>query len=267
MNAIETTKIPVPDGELYAEVVGSGPPIVLLHAGFLGVQMWDEQLELADEHQLIRYEARSHGRSSTAMRDHHPYQDLLAVLDHFGLESASLVGNSMGGATSLTFALEHPDRVRRMVLFGPGVPPVEFRDPFIIEHHRAQDAAKEAMDAEAYLDALVRYAVDGPHRQPDQVDPELRRRCRDMAMTTIMNHHTATGALLEEDVRSRLEEIAAPTVLVVGELESSDLHRMAGEAARRMPNAELVEFTGCGHMTNNEEPQRANDLIRRHLAG
>ncbi|MGW1676267.1 alpha/beta fold hydrolase [Saccharopolyspora sp. NPDC002376] len=266
MNAIESMKIPVPDGELYAEVVGSGPPIVLLHAGYLGVGMWDEQLELAEDHQLIRYEARSQGRSSTAMRDHHPYQDLLAVLDHFQLEKASLVGNSMGGATSLTFALEHPDRVRRMVLFGPGVPPVEFHDPFILDGYREQEAAKEAMDADGYVEALLRLAVDGPRRQPDQVDTEIRHRCREMAMTTVMNHHTATGALLEIDVRGRLEHITAPTVLVVGELESSDLHRMAGEAARRMPNAELVEFGGCGHMTDMEDPRRANDLIRRHLA-
>ncbi|MER5391784.1 alpha/beta hydrolase [Saccharopolyspora sp. NPDC002686] len=248
MDAIESTKIQVPDGELYAEVVGSGPPIVLLHAGYLGVGMWDEQLELAEDHQLIRYEARSHGRSSTATRDHHPYQDLLAVLDHFQLETASLVGNSMGGATSLTFALEHPDRVERMVLFGPGAPPVEFQDPFVLEHHRVQEVAKQAMDADGYVEALVQLAVDGPHREPDQVDPEIRRRCRDMAMTTIMNHHTATGGLLELDVRSRLEQIAAPTALVVGELESTDLHRIAGEAARRMPNAELLEFAGCGHM-------------------
>ncbi|MER7014201.1 alpha/beta hydrolase [Saccharopolyspora sp. NPDC000359] len=267
MNAIDTMKIPVPDGELYAEVVGSGPPVVLLHAGFLGVQMWDEQLDLADEYQLIRYEARSHGRSSTAMRDHHPYQDLRAVLDHLGIGSASLVGNSMGGATSLTFALEHPDRVHRMVLFGPGVPPVRFQDPFILEHHREEEAAKQAMDADRFLDNMLRYAVDGPHRQPDQVDPQLRQRCRDMAMATIMNHHTATGTLVETDVRSRLAEITTPTVFVVGELEASDLHRMAGEAVRRMPNAELVEFASCGHMTNIEAPQRANDLIRRHLAG
>ncbi|GAA4618263.1 alpha/beta hydrolase [Saccharopolyspora hordei] len=259
--------IPVPGGELYAEVVGSGPPVVLLHAGFLGVQMWDEQLELAAEHQLVRYEARSHGRSSTAMRDHHPSEDLRAVLDHLGLERVSLVGNSMGGGTSLTFALLHPDRVDRMVLFGPGVPPVEFRDPFILEHHREEEAAKRAMDADRFLDNALEYAVDGPHRRPDQVDPEVRRRCREMAATTVLNHHTATGRLLEVDVRSRLEEIAAPTVLVVGELESSDLHRMAREAARRMPHAELVEFGGCGHMTNMEDPQRANDLIRRHLAG
>lgn len=267
MNAIESTKIPVPGGELHAEVVGSGPPVVMLHAGFFTAEMWDDQLDLAADHRVIRYDARSHGRSSTLLSDHHPYEDLLAVLDHFQLETASLVGNSMGGLTSFTLALRHPERVDRMVLFGPGVPPVEFHDPFVLDRHREQEAAQQAMDADGYVEALMRLAVDGPHREPGQVDPEIRRRCREMAMTTIMNHHTATGRQLEVDVRSRLAEIATPTVLVVGELESTDLHRMSGEAVRLMPNAELVEFAGCGHMTNMERPQRANDLIRRHLAG
>lgn len=267
MNTIETTKIPVPGGELHAEVVGSGPPIVMLHAGFLGTGMWDEQLDLAADHRVIRYDARSHGRSSTLMADMHPHEDLLAVLDHFQLETAALVGNSMGGLTAFTLALLHPERVDRMVLFGPGVPPVEFHDPFVLDRYREQAAAQQAMDADGYVESLMRLSVDGPHREPGQVDPEIRRRCWEMAMATITSHHTATGRQLEVDVRSRLAEIATPTVLVVGELESTDLHRMAGEAARRMPDAELVEFAGCGHMTNMERPQRANDLIRRHLAG
>lgn len=267
MNAIKSVKIPVSDGELYAEVVGSGPPLVLLHAGTLGVQMWDEQLELASDYQLIRYDARSHGRSSTAMRDFYPDEDLRAVLDHFGIDTASLMGNSLGGATSLMFALQHPERVHRMVLVGSGFPPVEFQDPFILEHHRKQDAAREAMDADGYVDAFLRLGVDGPHRRPEEMDQQIRQRCREMAMTTVMNHYAATGTNLERDVRSNLEQIAVPTLLLVGELESTDLHRMSGEAARRMPNAELVEIAGCGHMSNMENLRLVNELTRRHLAG
>ncbi|MEV0702124.1 alpha/beta hydrolase [Saccharopolyspora sp. NPDC050389] len=267
MNAIESVRVPVQDGELYAEVVGSGPPLVLLHAGYLGVQMWDEQLELAADHRLIRYEARSHGRSSTAMADCRAEDDLLAVLDHFEVGTASLMGNSMGGATALTFALQHPERVDRMVLFGPGIPPVEFHDPFIQDGYREQEAARLAMDIDRYVEAFLRIGVDGPHRRPDEVDQQIRRRCRDMAMTTVGNHHTATGHLLERDVASRLEEIAAPTLLIVGGLEAADLHRMARDGAQRMPNAELVEMAGCGHMASMENPQEANELIRRHLGG
>ncbi|SDW15718.1 Pimeloyl-ACP methyl ester carboxylesterase [Saccharopolyspora shandongensis] len=267
MNTIESVRVPVPDGELYAEVVGSGPPLVLLHADYLGVGMWDEQLELAADHRLIRYDARSHGRSTTAMADCRAEEDLLALLDHFEIGTASLMGNSMGGATTLTFALQNPERVDRVVLFGPGIPPVDFRDPFILEGHREQEAARQAMDIDRYVEAFLRIGVDGPHRRPDEVDPQIRARCRDMAMTTVGNHHTATGRLLERDVASRLAEIAAPTLLVVGELEATDLHRMARDAAERMPNAELVEMAGCGHMASMENPEEVNELIRRHLGG
>ncbi|MCI2418551.1 alpha/beta hydrolase [Saccharopolyspora sp. K220] len=267
MSVVESVRVPVPDGELYAEVAGSGPPLVMLHAGLLGAGMWDEQLELASDHTVIRYDARSQGRSSTGMVDYRPEEDLRELLDFFAVGSACLLGNSMGGATASAFALRYPERVHRMVLSGPGIPPVEFRDPFLLARHREQAEAIEAKDADRYVEAFLRFGVDGPHRRPDEVDPEIRARCREMALATVAKHHAAAGKMLERDVRAQLEKITAPTLLVVGELELSDLHRIAGEAARRMPNAELVEIAGYGHMVNMENPRLFNELTSRHLLG
>ncbi|GAA2345053.1 alpha/beta hydrolase [Saccharopolyspora halophila] len=257
--------IPVEGGELHAEIGGSGSPLVLLHAGGQSARMWDDQLELADERTIIRYDARSHGRSSTAMADFRLEDDLLAVLDHFGVEAATLLGNSMGGATALTFALRHPHRVDRLALVGPGVPPVEFQDPFILAEHREQAAAVEAMDLDRYLSSMLRMSVDGPRRRPEEVPGGVRERCREMLADTVAAHRTATGAMLEADVRSRLPEISAPTLVVVGELEAAELHRMGRMLAGGMPDVRLEVVPGAGHMLSMEKPAEFNRTLRDFL--
>lgn len=87
---------------------------------------------LAAAHTVVRYDARSHGRSATAHHDHHPADDVVTVLDALGIDRAVLVGSSMGGATAVEAALEHPDRVSGLVLIGAGVMPMEFHDPFTL---------------------------------------------------------------------------------------------------------------------------------------
>lgn len=257
--------VPVDGGEIHAEIGGSGPPLVLLHAGGQSARMWDDQLELADERTLIRYDARSHGRSSTAMADFRLEDDLLAVLEHFGVGRATLLGNSMGGATALAFALRHPHRVDRLALVGPGVPPVEFEDPFILAEHREQAAAVEALDLDRYLDSMLRMSVDGPQRRPEEVLGDVRERCRETLADTVAAHRAAAGAMLETDVRSRLPEITAPTLVVLGELESADLHRMGRMLADGMPDVRLEIMSGVGHMLSMEKPVEFNRMLRGFL--
>ena len=264
---MEQLIVPVPNGRLHVERGGEGPPVVLLHSGLTSAGMWDPQLDaLAAEHTVIRYDARSHGRSSTAHADYRNDEDLLVVLDHLGIGSASLVGNSMGGATAASFALEHPDRVDRLVLAGAGVPGLQFRDEFLLGEYRRMDAAKEAMDADAFVEAFLRFGVDGPHRQPSEVDPSVREKCRVLAKETVLAHHTATGTGQAPDVLANLERIEAATLVLMGELELSDLWRFAREAQRRMPNARLESVAGCGHMVNLERPELFNALVLEHLA-
>ncbi|MFC7343813.1 alpha/beta fold hydrolase [Saccharopolyspora griseoalba] len=262
---LEQVGIPVADGEIRAEIAGDGSPVVMLHAGGLGAQMWDDQVEFADERAIVRYDARSHGRSSTAIADFRLEDDLLAVLDHLEIPKAALVGNSMGGATALAFALRHPDRVDRLALAGPGVPPVEFHDPFIRAEHREQAAAIEAVDADRYISSMLRMAVDGPHRGPGDVLGATRERCREMFAATVRAHHTATGAILEADVRSRLAEIDVPTLVVLGELEADDLWRMARLLVDGMPDVRLEVIPGVGHMSGMEKPGEFNRLLRGFL--
>ncbi|MCW2603718.1 MAG: hypothetical protein JWN61_1853 [Pseudonocardiales bacterium] len=266
MTTSRTTRLTVPGGELRVEQYGAGPAIVLLHGGYLTAASWDGQIDdLSAAHNVVRYDARSQGGSSTATVDFHPDDDLLAVLDAFGIERAALVGNSMGGVTAFDFALAHPERVSALVSASGGISPMSFdNEPFVLEQQALQARAIECWDGEAFVEAFLRYGVDGPHRAPDETPPHVRDRCRAMAMQTIQAHATATGAMLTGNARRRLREIAAPTLFLVGDLDLRTLHDLADQGVATMPAARKVVLSG-GHALNMERPAEFNRAVLEFL--
>ncbi|MGE3286495.1 MAG: alpha/beta fold hydrolase [Pseudonocardia sp.] len=263
----ETFSVPVPDGRLHVVHSGCGPAVVLAHSGALDHTMWDElAADLDGDHLVVRYDARSHGRSSTAHVDHHPAEDLVAVMDALGIERAALVGSSMGAVTAADVAWRRPERVAGLILLGGDVSePRAHEDPFVARWHAAQEAAVAAGDVQGWVEALLRYGVDGPRRGPADVDPAVRERCRAMATATVMAHHTATGRQLWYDVRERVAEITAPTLVVTGELEIPWLHTVARRLEAAMPDVRRAEIPAVGHMMMTEAPAATARLVRGHL--
>lgn len=117
-------QVSVPGGTLYLREAGTGPPVVLLHAGGQDLASWDAQVApLARRLRVIRVDARGHGRSTAPPGPVSPAEDLARILDHLGVSRASLVGVSMGGGAAFEFALQHPQRVERLVLVSTSNPP------------------------------------------------------------------------------------------------------------------------------------------------
>ena len=117
----------------HAQLRGSGACIVFLH-GFAGdLHTWDGVwAELGESLPALRYDLRGFGR--TPAGDDKPYShadDLLAVVEGAGIEQADLVGVSMGGSIALNFALDHPGRVRNLVLVSPGLVAWEWSEEWL----------------------------------------------------------------------------------------------------------------------------------------
>src|SRR5579862_673633 len=106
---------------LYYEEHGTGPTLVLLHGGLMTIELnWGiARPALAKRHRVIAVELQGHGR--TADIDRPPTfadfaADVVALLDHLGIEQADVFGFSLGGLTGYELVISHPDRVRRAVL-------------------------------------------------------------------------------------------------------------------------------------------------------
>lgn len=232
---------------LAGESGGDGPPIVLLHgltATRRYVVMGSRLLERSG-YRLIGYDARAHGASSPAA-DARAYGyaemrgDLEALLDAHGIERAVLAGSSMGAATALSFAMEHPGRVAALVQSTPAYMGAPRADPADLAVWDALAVGLERDGVNGFL-AAYHPSVGGRWREP------LLRLTRQR-----LEHHADLGALadaLRVVPRSvpfvgldRLADVQAPTLMVASRDEADPEHPLAVAEAytERLPDAELV---------------------------
>ena len=240
------------------EVTGSGPPVLLLHAGVCDRRMWDPLLpELAHRFLIIRPDLRGFGDSPLPPEAYADADDAAALLDHLGIADAAVVGSSFGGRVALELATRHPDRVRELVLLCPayrGVPPSQTASDF----GEDEDQLLEAGD----LEGAVRLNVE------TWLGPEATDEVR--AAVATMQRHAFEVQLAAEDVEpgpeQRLVEvtpatIAVPTVIVEGALDMDHFRTVARTLAEEIPGAELVSLPWAGHLPSLERPDAVITLL------
>jgi pimeloyl-ACP methyl ester carboxylesterase len=123
---MDTMQIETRDIRTWVQTAGQGEPIVFVHGALLNSDLWRRQLdELSRGFHCIAYDLRGHGRTGPSRLRRYSTDvfadDLLAVLQVFSLEQATLCGLSLGGMIAQTFASRFPHRVRRLILCDTGV--------------------------------------------------------------------------------------------------------------------------------------------------
>ncbi|MFB7468259.1 alpha/beta fold hydrolase [Streptomyces sp. NPDC056224] len=270
-HTVTTGAVPVEAGELFYESAGEGPPVVLLHGGMLDLNMWDEQFSLlaGQGYRVIRYDARGHGRSSTVAGDYANHDDLHALLTHLDVPCAALVGLSLGARTAIDTAIAHPESVSALVLASPGVSGRPFSDRYVAHHTAQQMAAMGDPDggAQRFVEHFLRMWVDGPYREPSEVGRTLRERMRASASANVVRHARGLGAGTPREVGAadRLASIRVPTLVLDGELDSSDISSNAQAIARAVPGARHQRFSSAAHMVNVESTALFNRAVRSFL--
>jgi pimeloyl-ACP methyl ester carboxylesterase len=245
--------VPVAGGHLWADDTGgSGPVLVLLHPGWGDSSIWLPMLDgLLPDFRVIRYDTRGFGRSPAPGTPFNQLGDLVAVLDHCRVASATLVGHSGGGSTAIGLALADPQRVRTLLLLAPGAPdyPWALDDPYFTEMDRLITAGDR--DAIAALGmrtwaagggqpaaAQVRGAADAFFRVGDQERPD-------------------------QPAYDRLGQIRAPAAMVIGDRDYPAMIRCADDIAARIPGCHHITAPGADHMLPLRVPVELVDLADR----
>ena len=263
--------IDVGGAELAVETFGEPEdPVILLLAG-IGSSMdpWDDEFcrrLAAGRRFVIRYDHRDTGRSTSWPAGEPGYtsadltSDPVALLDGLGVAAAHLVGVSMGGGIAQDVAYQHPDRVASLTLIatspaGPGDPQ---RPPLPAPAERVQrtfDAPPPDPDW-SDREAVIRWVADAERPYAGEI-PLDEARLRATAERTVDRARNSEAAaknhwLLEEGSPegaepTRIDRIAAPTLVLHG--TADPLFPFAhGEAlAREIPGATLVPLPGMGH--------------------
>lgn len=265
-----TSHVEVPGGRLLVVDEGSGPPIVLLHAGIADHRSWDALAPLLNDagHRTIRYDMRGVGGSIAEAVEFWNHADLLAVLDAARIGRAVLVGNSRGGMLAFDTALEAPERVVAIVGVAAGLAgfdgdstPEEMA--MFEEMERLENA--DPPDPPAIADIDVRLWVDGPGQPPTRVPDLIREAVRAMDLLD-PSRTQGTPLTLVTPASERLAELLCPILAVAGELDVSDVVQTARYLEATAPNARAIVWPDVAHMIGMEVPDRLAATIVDFLA-
>jgi pimeloyl-ACP methyl ester carboxylesterase len=244
---------------------GSGPPLLLVHAGITDRRMWDDAMPaLSARFRTIRFDLQGYGETPLPDGPFAYGADARELLGALGIARAHVVGISMGGGVALDLAIAHPERVDRLVLIAPGLPGWKWGDA-MNAFDEAETAAVERGDLDEASWLNVRFWLDGS-RPENVVDPALRRRVFEMQHRAFeMDNDAAEGSWLVPNRGERLGEVTAPTLIVVGELDQPDFAAMARQMAERMPDARLQMMPGVAHLPPMEDPAAFSRLVLEFL--
>lgn len=253
-------------GRMYYEVAGAGKPVVLAHAGFVDSRMWDDQWQAFAEHfRAIRFDLRGFGKSDPVTGPLSRRDDLYRLVQHLGLSPAAFVGCSLSGENVLDLALEHPDLVPALVAVSATPSGFEMQGnppPALLEMMTAVQQGDVALASELQN----RLWVDGPFRQPTQVEPRVRRQAAEMNRIGLENRMSVVADAqplnpLNPPAAKRLGEIQARTLIVVGALDHPEIVRAADVMAAAIPEARQVVIEGAAHLPNMEKPKDFNQAV------
>jgi pimeloyl-ACP methyl ester carboxylesterase len=260
-----TDIVEVDGARIEYDLAGDGEPVVLLHPGLWDRRTWDDQFGVFSRtYRVLRYDARGYGRSS-AIEPGRPYSrvdDLLAVMDAVGFERAALVGCSMGGGTALDCSLARPDRLTALVLVAPGVSGTEEGTP----EEEAWDAERwepierliGSGDLDGAMDECLRsyWATLGTD---DPAGARVREIAFDNLHTLTIDESAERG--IEPPAYERLEDVAAPTLLLPADHDPPYARRIYAELGERIPGVRVVAIPDVDHVVNLRKPAEFDDAV------
>ena len=265
----ESGFVDVDGGRLYYEVEGSGHPLLLIHGGLGSLRMWDGQVPVfAERYRVIRYDTRGFGRSETDDVEFSEREDVGAVLDHFGVDSAYVVAQSRGGLFGLDFLLAQPDRVRAFVSVASGVGGFKADLPEGTAPPWGEMVKLwESKEWESLAELETQTWVDGWGQPQSRVDPQLRETVKGWILDTYRDEKVeGKPEALDPPAVERLGEIHTPILVMVGTADEPGGVAAGRHLAESVAGAKLTEFDGVAHMIHLEEPEHFNRLVLEFLA-
>ncbi|MET3337421.1 MULTISPECIES: alpha/beta fold hydrolase [Bradyrhizobium] len=239
---------------IYYEVHGDGPPLLLTHGYSSTSAMWHGQVDaLARDHKLVLWDMRGHGQSDypddpNAYSETLTVGDMAAILNAVGAERAIIGGLSLGGYMSLAFYRTYPQAARALLIIdtGPGF---------------KKDDARDAWNARALgtADKLDREGLDMLKSTTRERATASHRNARGLALA-------ARGMLTQRDARviELLPDIRVPCLIVVG-ADDTPFLAASDYMAAKIPGAQKVVINAAGHAVNIDQPKAFVDAVEPFL--
>jgi len=237
------------------------PWLIFSNSLATNLSMWDLQARaLSPRYQILRYDQRGHGKTE-APEGRYAFAtllaDVIALMDALEIRRANFCGLSLGGATALGLAEQHPDRIERAIVCDSPCAST----PASAKQWEERIAVAKANGMEALVEPTLQrwfppdvYGANAP----------AVAKVRDMVKSTPMNGFVGCCAALgDHNFRSAVANVSRPVLFMVGEKDPPN-------AAMREMNKELagsrfVEIAGAGHISNMEQPDVFTTALEKFL--
>ena len=247
--------------------IRTGPPdaptVLFLHAVGYDLTYWDRQIEaLSGSYNVVAVDLPGHGRSAGEPSDW-TFPKAAAIIARFieslGTGTVHLVGISFGSMVAQALVLARPDLIRSLTLIGSAT---TFAEP-------ARDAIRARAEAvrAGGMAAILASSLDRWFTPATRLDrPHLIDRVSKTILTDNPSIHAAIWDLVATlDFSDRLHEITCPTLILVGELDSSTPPAAAALLAERIAGATLLHLPNTSHLATLEQPELVNTHLKHFL--
>jgi proline iminopeptidase len=284
------------NARLHYKIIGRGPDTLIAIHGGPGMDLesiYGDFTPLGAMHVVIFYDQRGGGKSelpSDTMRlvASRQIQDLDELRRHFKLAKVTLVAHSYGPLLAASYALAHPDAVKRMVFFGP-VPP--YRGDFNTRYGTALNArldstqraamrtASRTQNDSTSSDAVARQAcrdywalglrprLANPDRTLELVKSDIcGSEITGIRYGNRIGNRVIMGSFGNWDLRPQLKTLNTPLLVVHGEMETIPMD-MVEAWTTSMPHATLLKVPSAAHFTYAERPELVWPAVERFLSG
>ncbi|PEQ11508.1 3-oxoadipate enol-lactone hydrolase [Novosphingobium sp. PC22D] len=236
-------------------------PLVLAH-GFGGSRRdWGAVVDaLPADHSVLRYDQRGFGDSPYAETPYSHADDLLALFDELDIARADLCGMSLGGSTVLHFALDHPERVHRLILVSPLIVGWSWSEEWIALW-KAIGRLARADDMDGARQAWLAHPLFDQVRGTDNEQYQ-----REAIAAFHGRQWIADAARPEVSDVERLHKLEPPTLLLTGERDMADFRLIADLIAGAAPEVTRIDYREAGHMLTLERPAEIGKAIGEFVA-
>ena len=259
-------RVQVGDIEIAYKIFGKGDPVVLIHGYGGSMDIWDPKLleALAENHTVIVFNNRGVGNTTVGLKQYSIEQladDTAGLLNVLGINKSSVLGWSMGGMVAQEFALNHPDKVNKLILYSSTcggneslLPEKEVLDTFSNKTGTPTERIARLMPLlfpEEWQKAHPNYQTAMPRNT--QVTPN---QTLNVALDAALNWGGTCN---------QLQQIDQPTLVIIGTDDKMMLPSNSLTIAERLPDAWLIQIDGGGHGLMYQYPESVGKMALTFL--
>lgn len=248
---------------LHYEVEGTAdaPPVLFSNSLGTTYELWNPQRDaLSASFEIIRYDTRGHGASDATDG---PYTlemlglDAVAILDAAGVERAHVCGLSLGGLTAMWLGIHRAERVQSLILVSTAA---RIGNQMMWEERIDQ---VQTSGVPSLADAAMGRWFSGPFRTTHPETVAIYHRM--LAETPASGYAGCCEAIRDADLRSTIDRIAAPTLIIAGHHDPVTPPADAEVMHARIPNSRL-SLLDAAHILNVEQASAFNDLLSAFIS-